>query len=348
MGYPPWGVWSDALLPQHCRYLLIPGVICAAGPSALALLGLTARLGEQFDRQLGLTHVLLGFCLHGSAVGRCGSRAIRTQPKQLAWIGAPGDRLRLSVQSPELSALLLAVPVATLINTHRASACGDGLDLSALVEGSALPAALLWPLAAQLSTLRAQPTAVLQRQQCEALEQALITLLAAQLSSPSANAVSDGLAQRHVLSALSYCQAHLGEAASAEAMATNTAVGLRRLQASCLAVLQCSPLEMLQVLRLQQMQQALLNGASAQAACSSAGLGFTGHTAKAFRDLYGQTPRDLRCAVAAGRADAASFLVPYPASRTWLLLSRINAFLECESSSAQPCDPAPLSTSRPS
>ena len=331
MDYLPWGVWDGSLPCQHCCQLLIRGVICAARPAAVALHGLTARLGEQLDQQLGWTHLLIGFCLHGSAVGSCGARSIRTQPKQLAWIGAPGDRLRLAVHSPELRVLTLGVPMATLIATHRAAAGGDAPDLSGLVDGSALPVALLWPLAAELSRLRAQPATSSHLQQCDALEQALLTLLAAQLHSPAAKPAAAAPAYRHVLSALGYCQAHLSDALSADVMAASTAVGLRCLQAACLAVLQCSPLEMLLVLRLQQMQEALLAGASAEAACSSAGLGFTGHTAKAFRDLYGCTPRDLRCAVAAGKANAAVFHVPFPASRTWQLLSRINALLACHS-----------------
>ena len=288
-------------------------------------------MGEQLDQQQGYGHLLIGFCLYGSAAGRCGGRSFRTQPKQLAWIGAPGDRLRLLVHSPELRALLLAVPIPELIAAHRAAGGGDAPDLSRLVDGVSLPASLLWHLAAELFSLRAQPATSSQMQQYHALEQALLTLLAAQLDDPAMIAAAHGPAHGHVLSALAYCQDHLGGALSADLMAASTSVGLRRLQASCLAVLQCSPLEMLQVLRLQQLQQALLAGSSAQAACISAGLGFTGHTAKSFRDLYGCSPRDLRCAVASGNVDEGAFLVPYPASRAWLLLSRINALLERQS-----------------
>jgi len=205
----------------------------------------------------------------------------------------PGDRLMVPVHSNEANLLLLSCSLTKLRGVALAHGLGNP-DWSSLPTALPNQHSLIHLCCSRLLALAIQPLTPMASALVNSLEVLLQNSLVSLAGSESCSLNADNPAHFHVAHAVSFMKEHLDRSLSIEEISIACHVSVRTLQNAFKSVCHLTPIQTLQELRLDGLRARLQMGEDVASACRAVGLKPTGRTAAAYRDRYGELPRDTR------------------------------------------------------
>jgi AraC-like DNA-binding protein len=205
----------------------------------------------------------------------------------------PGDRLVVPVHSGQASLLLLSCSLTKLRGVALAHGLGSP-DWSGLA--SALPSqhSLLHLCCSRLLALAVQPLTPMATALVNSLEVLLQNSLVSLAGSQVCNLDTDNASHDHVVRAIGFMKQQLDLPLTVEQISQACHISVRTLQSAFKAVCHLTPIQTLQELRLEALRSHLQNGEDVASACQAVGLRASGRIAAAYRDRYGELPRETR------------------------------------------------------
>ncbi len=205
----------------------------------------------------------------------------------------PGDRLVVPVHGGQASLLLLSCSLTKLRGLALAHGLGSP-DWSGLA--SALPSqhSLLHLCCSRLLALAIEPLTPMAAALVNSLEVLLQNSLVSLAGSAACSLDADNPSHDHVLRAIGFMKQRLDRPLNVEQISQACHVSVRTLQAAFKAVCHLTPIQTLQELRLEALRSRLQSGEDVASACLAVGLRASGRIAAAYRDRYGELPRDTR------------------------------------------------------
>jgi AraC-like DNA-binding protein len=197
----------------------------------------------------------------------------------------PGDRLLVPVHSGQANLLLLSCSLTKL----RGVALAHGL-------GSALPSqhSLLNLCCSRLLALAVEPLTPMATALVNSLELLLQNSLVSLVGSQTCSLDADNPSHDHVVRAIGFMKQQLDRPLNVEQISQACHISVRTLQAAFKAVCHLTPIQTLQELRLEALRYRLQNGEDVASACQAVGLRASGRIAAAYRERYGELPRETR------------------------------------------------------
>jgi AraC-like DNA-binding protein len=256
----------------------------------------------------GLTKILVrnhadqisfGIGDHGQCRGTAAGREFRLIPKRIGFILMPREVLALQVGSPRIGGLVIQLPVARLLEECSLHEIEDP-DLLTLEDTIPGHEGLLLACAQQLLDLAGQPESPARARMVMPLEASILSLLASLVGSHRARrSSSTGLSSEqpqmgHVQTALAYLEANLSEPITLTDLCKACSISARTLQMAFQTVMNRTPLQVLQEMRLTRLRQLLQQRMDVRSACTQTGLQPTGRMAASYKRLFGELPRQTR------------------------------------------------------
>ena len=233
----------------------------------------------------------------GQCRGLAGRRDIRLMPKRLAFILLPGEVLQLSPLSPKLGGLLLQLPSQLLLEECQLHGTEDP-DLLSLQDTIPGHEPLILVCAQQLLELAGQPESPARARMIQPLEASILSLLASLVASTENRSTPEQAPEPsqsiHVQNALAFIEEHLAEAITLTDLCRVCCVSARTLQMAFHAVMNRTPLQVLQEVRLTRLRELLLQGMDVRGASKLVGLPPTGRMAANYKRLFGELPSQTK------------------------------------------------------
>jgi AraC-like DNA-binding protein len=205
----------------------------------------------------------------------------------------PGDRLVVPVHSGQANLLLLSCSLTKLRGLALAHGLGSP-DWSGLA--SALPSqqSLLHLCCSRLLALAVEPLTPMAAALVNSLEVLLQNSLVSLAGPQACSLDADNPSHDHVLRAIGFMKQQLDRPLTVEQIGQACHISPRTLQSAFKAVCHLTPIQTLQELRLEALRSRLQNGEDVASACQAVGLRASGRIAAAYRDRYGELPRETR------------------------------------------------------
>lgn len=238
----------------------------------------------------------LAFAESGLCRGRAAGRPFRAIPNRFTCLLMPDEVLDLQVSSPRLVGFVIQISVEMLIQEcalHRI----DNPAPETLLDTIPGHESLLLACARQLLELRDQPESVAKARMVLPLEASILSLLASLVSSAKTDtSLNEPLAPQaiHVQNALGFFESHLGDSINLTDLCRACNVSARTLQVAFQTVMQQSPLQVLQDMRLTRLNQLLRQRVAVSQACDQVGLQPSGRMAANYKRLFGELPSETR------------------------------------------------------
>lgn len=254
---------------------------------------------DGIDRLLFRCHpnqVCLVFAEHGQCRGQAGSRIFRFLPQRFAFLLLPSEVLQVLKVAPRSSALILQIEVDILRNECELHHIGHP-DFSTLHESVPGHEPLLIACVKQLLELSKTQEGPGRERICQQLERSIIALIANLLSTrdPSRPQFPPTHPQDvHVQNAMAFFEKNISSAIDLTNICQACNISARTLQSAFQSVVNLSPIQALQEMRLTHLRQSLLKGIDVRTACKQVGLPFSGRTAAFYRSRFGELPSQTR------------------------------------------------------
>ena len=205
----------------------------------------------------------------------------------------PGDRLVVPVHSDQANLLLLSCSLTKLRGVALAHGLGNP-DWSGLA--SALPSqhSLLHQCCSRLLALAVEPLTPMSTALVNSLELLLQNSLVSLAGSQACSLDADNPSHDHVVRAIGIMKQQLDRPLTVEQISQACHISARTLQSAFKAVCHLTPIQTLQELRLEALRCRLQNGEDVASACQAVGLRASGRIAAAYRERYGELPRETR------------------------------------------------------
>lgn len=273
---------------------------CFSG-DAITLLQMDA---EGITRILVRNHpdrISFGIADHGQCRGTAAGRDFRLIPKRIAFTLLPREVLSLQVSSARIGGLVVQLPVELLLEECKLHEIEDP-DLLSLEDTIPGHESLLLACAQQLLDLAGQPESPARARMVMPLEASILSLVASLVSSSEKrarrNAAGATGAEQpqaiHVQTALAYLEANLSDAITLTDLCKACSISARTLQMAFQTVMNRTPLQVLQEMRLTRLRQLLQQRMDVRSACTQTGLQPTGRMAANYKRLFGELPRQTR------------------------------------------------------
>ena len=245
--------------------------------------------------------ISFGIADHGQCRGTAGGRDFRLIPKRIAFMLLPREVLALQVSSPRIGGLVLQLPVELLLEECKLHEIDDP-DLLSLEDTIPGHESLLLACAQQLLDLAGQPESPARSRMVSPLEASILSLLASLVGSEKTTRRSSGAAAVaaehpqavHVQTALAYLEANLSESITLTDLCKACSISARTLQMAFQTVMNRTPLQVLQEMRLTRLRQLLQQRMDVRSACTQTGLQPTGRMAANYKRMFGELPRQTR------------------------------------------------------
>jgi AraC-like DNA-binding protein len=261
--------------------------------ACLALLDLTMENLSRISLQVPKDRLLLVLGNQGQFGWPNHSGSHQHPAKHYTSLLLPKERLELPVHSQQASLLLLSCSLTKL----RALALAHGLgspDWSVVVAELPSQHSLLQSCCSQLLSLACNPLTPIANGLVQALENLVQISLVSMAGSEVCSLNVENPAHIHVAHAISFMRKHLDRSLTVKEISLSCHVSVRTLQTAFKSVCHLSPIQTLQELRLDGLRARLQMGEEVASACRAVGLKASGRIAAAYRDRYGELPRDTR------------------------------------------------------
>ena len=233
----------------------------------------------------------------GKSTGVAARSVIRLIPGRLSFLLLPHEVLKLTPQSPRLTGYVFRFSAQAILEESLLHST-ENPSLSTLIDTLPGHETLLTACAKQLigfashdqknSELLTQP-----------LEASIFSLIASLVATTPKQSLAQGLPDasthsRHVQIALSYMEENVAESITLADLCNACCVSARTLQISFQSVMNRSPLQVLQELRLTRLRDLLLRGEDVSPACRRVGLQSSGRLSASYKKLFNELPRQTR------------------------------------------------------
>ena len=227
----------------------------------------------------------------GVAAGRSFSAVLN----QVSCVLLPDDPLALTAASDVLSALVMQLPLQSLLDACRRQGLVQP-DLRLLLDALTGHEALLMACCKRLLELALRPEGDARSTLALPLEASVLGAMASVLV--GRDQLPHGCVQDphalHVEHAMAYMESHLAEMIALRDLCQACYISARTLQVSFQRVRGCTPLQALQEIRLLSLRKHLLNRVDLREACALVGLPPTGRMAANYKRLFGELPSRTR------------------------------------------------------
>lgn len=283
----------------------------SAGPSQSGRLDGNLHQGEQLTivelHAQGIGRVLfrnqndvitLAIAGQGQAKGTAGGRPYRSIPNRYCFLLLPDEVLEVSVGSAALDGIVLQVQSEYLLAECQIHGL-EGPDLVSLNETIPGHEQLLLACARQLLELARSDEAAASARMIAPLEASILSLLASLVgSSQSENSryFDDAEQPRsvYVQKALGFFEDNMAEILTLTDICRACNVSARTLQVSFQSVMNRTPLQVLQELRMKRLRELLLHRVPVSAACQRVGLQPSGRMSGVYKKMFGELPSQTR------------------------------------------------------
>lgn len=232
----------------------------------------------------------------GQCRGSAGGREFRSVPNRFSFLLRSDEVLQILVGSPRLSGLLIQLPEDLLMQECQLHEVEDP-DLNTLNDTIPGHETLLLACSRQLLDLTAQQPGPARARMMQPLEASILSLLASLVGSvqvtTSAAAVDQPQSQ-HVQNALAYLEDHMADAVTLTDLCKACNISARTLQVSFQSVMNRTPLQAFQEMRLTRLRQLLLHRVAVRSACEQVGLQPSGRMAANYKRMFGELPSQTR------------------------------------------------------
>ncbi|MFT5339368.1 MAG: AraC-like DNA-binding protein [Cyanobium sp.] len=268
---------------------------CHVG-SSLAIAQVCGQGLTRVEVSCHLGHILIGFGLYGQFSGSASKRPLISVPNRFAFLLFPGEILELSMESAKVSGMVIQLSERRL-NEEVALRTLHQPDLRNL--GDSIPGheALMIACGNQLIQLKDQESSSARDRLMRLLEDSIMALLGNLAAVGSSQPVEDfaNLSQQlHVKKAMAFVENNLGESLTLSDLCRVCNVSARTLQASFQVVLQRTPAQAVQGLRLTRWREMLLRGQDLANACNAVGLVPSGRMSSYYRRMFSELPSQTR------------------------------------------------------
>jgi AraC-like DNA-binding protein len=233
----------------------------------------------------------------GKSSGVAARNTIKIIPGRFSFLLLPHEVLKLTPQSPKVSGYVFKFSAKAILEESLLHST-ENPSLSTLIDTLPGHETLLTACANQLigfasydqknSELLTQP-----------LEASIFSLIASLVATTPKQNLAQGLPDasthsRYVQIALSYIEDNIAESITLSDLCQACCVSARTLQISFQSVMNRSPLQVLQELRLTQLRDLLLRGEDVSPACRQVGLQSSGRLSASYKKLFNELPRQTR------------------------------------------------------
>jgi len=205
----------------------------------------------------------------------------------------PGDRLLVPVHSGQANLMLLSCSITKLGGLALAHGLGSP-DWPGLANALASQQSLLQLCCGRLLELALQPLTPMADALVQSLEALLQNSLVSLAGSKHCSLDADTPSHDHVARAISFMKDQLHSPLNVEQISQACHISPRTLQASFKVVSHLTPIQTLQELRLEALRCRLQQGEDVSTACNAVGLRASGRISAAYRERYGELPRETR------------------------------------------------------
>jgi len=234
---------------------------------------------------------------NGVCTGTAGYREFRSMPGRFAFTLFSQEVLQLRIRSPQVSACIIQLSTQLLLQECKLHEIDDP-DLYSLFDSIPGHEPLLMACSRQLLDVIRQPDTVARKRLVQPLEASILSLLASLVGtklSRQGDANADLQPQsQHVRNALEYFEGNIKDPITLTELCNHCNISARTLQTAFQVVMNVSPLQALQEMRLTKLRQLLLNRIPVSAACEMVGLQPSGRVAGYYKKMFGELPSQTR------------------------------------------------------
>ena len=237
----------------------------------------------------------IAIALSGQSSGFVSDRDIRLIPNRISFLLLPQDVLNLLPQSHIISGYIFRFRASHIISESFQHGIDDPC-LSSLIDSLPGHESLLIACANQiLGSARDLSTS---ERIFKPLESSIFSLLGS-LVGPAKASSAPGLPHasthsHYVQVAIEYMENNISHHITLSDLCSVCCVSARTLQVSFNSVMNRTPLQVLQEIRLTRLRDALLEGMDVSTACNSLGLISSGRLSASYKKLFGELPRQTR------------------------------------------------------
>ena len=237
-----------------------------------------------------------GILESGSFTGSSGDREILARPQKFAFIALPGESVKLLPKLNSVTGYLFHISADYLIAeaVEHGTQSPSLLSLQETIPGHE---ELILACSNQLLKCSSLNNELSSSRIIQPLEQSIVSLLATLVGVESNVVLSQsgsGCRPSYVQIALTYMEDNISSAITLSDICVACNVSSRTLQVSFQAVMNQTPLQVLQELRLKKLRSYLSDGLDVGRACDQVGLQQSGRVSAKYKQLYGELPRDTR------------------------------------------------------
>lgn len=254
--------------------------------------------GQGFDRVRLAAHpgrVSMGFGLFGQFTGAVSKRGFSCVPNRFTFLLLPGEVLELRLASVKASGLLIQLQERRLIEEALLHDTRQP-DLRSLCDAIPGHESLLLACSHQLLQLSEQDPGPARERLMLPLEDSILALLGNLVAGPhrQTEESAEHPQQLHVQKVMAFLEGHLGDPLTLADLCRVCNVSARTLQTSFQMVLNRTPVQAVQELRLSRLRELLLQRHDVASACELVGLAASGRMAANYKRMFGELPSQTR------------------------------------------------------